>query len=70
MMYLVNVVREVNEEEVLELAGVFDEEEKAYDAKNKIEEWLEEHGYENYQVFVESSELNAITWYLMKNNKQ
>lgn len=63
MMYMVTAIRDTYEANGVEVAGIFDTEEKAYEAKAKVVEWMEENEYEDYEVFVSLMSVNHITWY-------
>ena len=64
MKYLVTVIKDIYEETIgVEVAGVFDTEEKAYEAKVKVAEWLKAEGFEDFKVFVSPYEMNRLTWY-------
>lgn len=66
-VWLVSVVKDIYEEGAgVEIAGIFTTEEKAYEAKAKVIDWLDEEEYEDYEVFVkeyDSSELDVLNWY-------
>lgn len=63
-MYVVTVVKEVYDEGAgVELAGIFDTEEKAMKAKAEVTEWLENEGYEDFEVFALLCEPNKLKWY-------
>lgn len=63
MMYMVTAIRDIHEANGVEVAGIFDTEEKAYEAKAKVVEWMEENKYEDYEVFVNPIGVNHIGWY-------
>lgn len=63
MMYMVTAIRNTDETNGVEVAGIFDTEEKAYEARAKVAEWMEENEYENYEVFVSPMSVNRIAWY-------
>ena len=63
MMYMVTAIRDIYETNGVEVAGIFDSEEKAYEAKSKIEAWMEKEEYEDYEVFVNPVKVNHIAWY-------
>lgn len=64
MKYLVTAIKDVYEETLgVEVAGVFDTEKKAYEAKAKVTEWLEANGFKDFKVFVSPYEMNRLTWY-------
>ena len=68
-MYLVTVVKDIYEEAIgVEIAGMFDTEKKAYEAKAKVVEWLDDEGYEDYKVFVTLYEPNKLNWYEIEEN--
>lgn len=63
-MFLVTAVKDVYDAECgVEIAGMFDTEEKAYEAKEKVETWLENEGFEDFEVFVTLYEINKLAWY-------
>lgn len=63
-MYVVTVVKEIYDEGAgVELAGIFDTEEKAMKAKAEVTEWLENEGYEDFEVFALFCEPNKLAWY-------
>lgn len=64
-MYLVTVVKDIYDSEYnsgVEVAGVFESEEKALVAKEKIISWLEEEEYEDYEIFVTLRDINRLKW--------
>lgn len=66
MMYIVTVVKDIYEAEYnsgVEVAGVFDDVEKAYEAKVKVENWLKENEYEDWEIFISPVAANHISWY-------
>ena len=63
MMYMVTAIKDTCEANGVEVAGIFDTEEKAYEAKQKVEAWMEENEYEDYEVFVNPMDVNRIEWY-------
>lgn len=64
MMYLVSVVRDIDENNVgIEVAGIFDTEEKANEAKKKIRKWMIDNEYEDYVIYVTACEVNRLGWY-------
>lgn len=63
MMYMVTAIRDIYETNGVEIAGIFDTEEKAYEAKAKVVAWMEEEEYEDYEVFVTPMDVNRIKWY-------
>lgn len=64
MMYMVTAIRDTYDVECgVEVAGVFDDTEKAYEAKLRVEKWMEENEYEDYKVFVSRVSVNNIAWY-------
>ena len=62
-MYMVTAIRELSETYSVEVAGIFDTEDKAYEAKNKVESWMVNNGYEDYEVFVSPATVNRLAWY-------
>jgi hypothetical protein len=69
MMYMVTAVRDIYDTEYgVEVAGIFDTEEKAFKAKAKVVEWMEENEYEDYEVFVSPMDVNRIEWYEVEKN--
>lgn len=64
MMYMVTAIRDVYDAECgVEVAGIFDTEEKALKAAAKVEEWMEEEECEDYEVFISLKETNHLEWY-------
>ena len=61
MMYLVTVIRE--QETGVEVAGIFDTEEKANEAKKKIRKWMHDNECDDYVIYVISCEVNRLAWY-------
>lgn len=68
MMYMVTAIRDTYEAYGVEVAGIFDTEEKAYEAKAKVVEWMEDNDYEDYEVFVSPMDINRIEWYEIEEN--
>lgn len=69
MMYMVTVVKDIYDANGgVEIAGIFDTEEKAWKAKAMVVEWLENEEYEDYEVFVHRQEVNNLTWYEIEEN--
>ena len=69
MIYMVTVVKDVYDaNNGVEIAGIFDTEEKAWKAKARVIEWLENEEYEDYEVFVHEQEVNNLTWYEIDEN--
>lgn len=62
-MYLVTVVREVTNDCGVEVVGIFDSEEKAYKAQAKVEKWMKDNDYDDYEIFVTHTEINCMKWY-------
>lgn len=62
-MYLVTAIRDIYESNGVEVVGIFDTEEKAYSAKAKVVEWMEENEYEDFEVFVNKMQVNHIAYY-------
>lgn len=63
MMYIVTAKRHYYDFEGVEVAGIFDTEEKANEAKEKVEKWMEEMEYMNSKVYVYPCEVNRLAWY-------
>ena len=64
MRYLVTAIRDIYSGETgVEVAGIFDTEEKAYDAKVKVENWMQDNEYVDYKIFVSPIEANYLRWY-------
>lgn len=67
MMYIVtanrDITRDVYETNGVEVAGIFDDAEKAYEAKLKVEKWMEENECEDYEVYVTPIKVNQLAWY-------
>ena len=64
MMYLVTAIRDIySEGKGVEVAGIFDTEEKAYSAKAAVEKWMQDDEYEDYEIFVSPIEVNYLSWY-------
>lgn len=69
MMYMVTVVKDIYDVNGgVEIAGIFDTEEKAWKAKARVVEWLENEECEDYEVFVRRQEVNNLTWYEIDEN--
>ena len=63
MMYMVTAKRHYYDFEGVEVAGIFDTEEKANKAKEKVEKWMEEMECVNSKVYVYPCEVNRLAWY-------
>ena len=64
MMYIVAAIRELDENENgVEIAGVFDTPEKAFKAREKVVDWMVENEYDNYEVFIHPTNANHLAWY-------
>lgn len=64
MMYVVTAVKDVYETDGgVEVAGVFDTEEKAEEAKASVRQYLFEEGFYDCKVFILPCEVNYLTWY-------
>lgn len=61
--YIVTAIRDTDETTGVEIAGLFDTKEKAYDAKEKVEKWMQKEGYEDYAVFANQIKTNHLAWY-------
>ena len=68
MMYIVTAIRDVDETNNVEVAGVFDTPEKAYEAMEIVREWMENNEYDNYEVFVHPTKINYLAWYEIEQN--
>lgn len=62
MMYVVMAIKDLDDV-VVETAGVYDTEEKAYKASVMVEEWMKENEYSNYEVFILDVNVNFLVWY-------
>lgn len=62
-MYLVTAIRDIDEATNVEVAGIFNTPEKAFEAREKVAKWMEQQKYENYEVFVNFVEVNHLDWY-------
>ena len=60
MMYMVTAKRHYYDFEGVEVAGIFDDAEKAYAAKLKVEQWLKD------KVYVEPCDVNWLKWYSLE----
>ena len=67
-MYIVTARRDINNSNGVEVAGVFDSEVKANDARNKVLKWMEDNEYEDYEVFVTPIIVNQLNWYDIEEN--
>lgn len=64
MLYMVTALRDVYlRESGVEIAGVFDSIDKAISAKVAVEKWMQDNGYEDYDIMVNSVDLNRLEWY-------
>lgn len=63
MMYIVTAIREIDDTTSVEVAGVFDTPEKAFEAREKVAEWMEQNEYDNYEVFIQPTKVNHLAWY-------
>lgn len=63
MMYIVTAIREIDDTTNVEVAGIFDTPEKAFEARTKVTEWMEENEYDNYEVFIQPTKVNHLAWY-------
>ena len=64
MMYIVTAIKDTYDSECsVGIVGIFDKEDKAYLAKSEVEKWMESNGYENYEVFVSTMDVNHIAWH-------
>ena len=64
-MYLVTVIKDRFDETNtgVEIAGTFSSEEKAYTAREIVEEWLKKEGFEDGIVMVTECTLDHLGWY-------
>lgn len=67
-MYIVTAIRDIDETTGVEIAGIFDSEDKAYKAKAKVESWMEENGFDNCEVFVNEMTVNRVNWYELEQD--
>lgn len=64
MFYMVTAIRDTDDHEYgVEVAGIFDTEEKAIKAKNKVKNWMEEEEYEDSEVYIHPMNMNRLEWY-------
>lgn len=63
MMYIVTAIRETDDATNVEVAGIFDTPEKAFEAREKVAEWMEQNEYDNYEVFIQPTKVNHLAWY-------
>ena len=63
MMYIVTAIREIDDTTNVEVAGIFDTPEKAFEARTKVADWMEENEYDNYEVFIQPTKVNHLAWY-------
>ena len=66
--YLVTAIRDIDDTNNVEVAGVFDTIEQAYKAKDIISNWMENNELENFEVFVTPIILNNLSWYEINKN--
>ena len=62
-MYIVMAIREIDDTTNVEVAGIFNAPEKAFEAREKVAEWMEQNEYDNYEVFIQPTKINHLTWY-------
>ena len=67
-MYIVTAIMDTYDANGVEIAGIFDTEEKAIKAKARVEKWMEEEECEDYEVFIGTLEINKLDWYEIKEN--
>jgi hypothetical protein len=65
---MVTAVRDIYEETGVEVAGIFDTEEKAYEAKARVEKWMKDNDWDDCAVFVNHMETNRIAWYEVEDD--
>ena len=64
MMYMVTAIRDGYDGDYgVEVAGIFDTDKKAFKAKERVEKWMKENGYEHSVVFIARMDVNRIEWY-------
>lgn len=66
MLYIVTATRYFDDETdfIVEIAGIFDTPEKAFEAREKVVAWIEKNEYDNYDVFVlQHTRINQLFWY-------
>lgn len=63
MMYIVTAKRHYYDFEGVEIAGIFDTEEQANNAKEKVESWMNKEGYHNGKVYIYPCQSNYLKWY-------
>ena len=68
MLYIVTAIRDIDETNNVEVAGVFDTPEKAFEAREKVVKWMEDNEYDNYEVFVNQTKTNYLAWYEIEEN--
>lgn len=68
MLYIVTAIRDADETNNEEVAGVFDTPEKAFEAREKVMKWMEDNEYDNYEVFVNPIKTNYLEWYEIEEN--
>ena len=67
MMYIVTAVKDIYETDGgVEVAGIFDTEEKAEQAKDSARKYLYEEGWYDCKVFIYPCEVNHLKWYSME----
>lgn len=69
-MYLVTTVTDRYDETNtgVEIAGIFSTKEKAYIAREIVEEWLKKEGFEDGIVMVTECTLDHLGWYEIDKN--
>lgn len=69
-MYLVTVIKDRYDETNtgVEIAGTFSSEEKAYTAREIVEEWLKKEGFTDGIVMVTKCILDYLGWYEIVKN--
>ena len=61
MLYVVKAIKDRDKENYnIEIAGIFDDEEKAFDAEERVRKYLYEEGFYDCLVYVARHELNCI----------
>ena len=68
MLYIVTAIRDIDDTNNVEVAGVFDTLAKAYEARERVMEWMKNNECDNYTVFVQPTETNHLAWYEIEEN--
>ncbi len=63
-MFIVTAIKDKYDDVGLEIVGVFNDSDKAYKAKEMVENWMQENEFEDYEVFINNAyDMNQIRWY-------